>query len=341
MDIIPIWKDYPITISTTEDYVDYTIRQGSSSGTVIYSGRAFKLPGATSVRIVPNEICAPYVAVTGAPPIPTPIAPDDDLGIPIPVQTTRMARLFTLTEANGTTHEFVFQADYSHNMVPHATNAPITGRVDRTQVLFVAGYKQAIISEFMIRLFNASGDQINEFNYPVSGGYAMGFYLRGKLFDGAARILAYAQNSMAVYYDLVDACDPYILYYVNAYGGWDSLLVDGTVKRTDDYSRTTFKQAYSTQSKQNGVLERGTVCLQNDITRKYTLVTGWLTDDQASRMHHLLGSTNVYLLDRDSNQYLPVVLTNSSCEYKTFRNQGAKLVNYTIEATVAQNFTRR
>lgn len=139
-------------------------------------------------------------------------------------------------------------------------------------------------------------------------------------------------------YEIVGTCWEYMLAYVNAFGAWDTLLVEGATKQTDEYTRTTFKQAYRTSA---SAMPRGTVVIQNDIEKKYTLVTGWLSDDQASRMHHLLGSTNVYLYDRVERRYIPVVLTNSSCEYKTYRNQGAHMVNYTIEATVAQNFTRR
>ena len=338
MDIIPIWKDYPITIATTADYVDYTITMGADSGTVIYSGRAYKLPGATAVVIIPNEVCAPYVAVTGAVPIPDPIPPDDDPDSFERFTAEGMTREFTLTEANGTAHPFVFQADYSHVIPLHATPAPINGKVDRKQVILASFYTTR-----NGRVYYGIYDQRGrgEEGYAFAEGYSTCLLLRGKVLQKAARIVMYAQNTPAVAYDVVDECLPYTLYYVNAFGGWDSLIVDGAVKKTDDYDRTTFKQAYLTVPQVNGVLERGTVCLQNDITRKYTLVTGWLTDDQASRMHHLLGSTNVYLRDADTNEYLPVVLTNSSCEYKTYRNNGAQLVNYTIEATVAQNYVRR
>jgi hypothetical protein len=34
----------------------------------------------------------------------------------------------------------------------------------------------------------------------------------------------------------------YVLYYSNAYGGWDSLLVTGTTKKTDDIEHLTYKK---------------------------------------------------------------------------------------------------
>ena len=153
-------------------------------------------------------------------------------------------------------------------------------------------------------------------------------------------------------YKVIETCARYILYYVNAFGSWASMIVEGTAKETDEYTRTTYKRSYETdyETIRKSVQPRGTVELQNDYSKKFSLVTGWLTDEQAGRMHHLLGSTNVYLYDRQGSgwdngptvgEFIPVVLTDSSCEYKTYRNQGARLVNYTIEATVAQNYLRR
>ena len=58
-------------------------------------------------------------------------------------------------------------------------------------------------------------------------------------------------------------------------------------------------------------------------------------------MHHLLNSTEVYLYDILKDQMIPVVLTNSTSEYKTYRNNGYKLFNYTIEVSYANDRIRR
>ena len=336
MDIIPIWKDYPITITTNDPYVDYTISLGvGGRDGVIYSGRAYKLPGATTVRIVPNEVCAPYVST------------NDRLYVYEDYLLGRMAQVFTLS-APGKNYSvtFAFGADRTYTLpIVGRSNDPITGRM---------GYDAPIpISAYNVH-YNPNDDNTLFFGYTLSAANGYSTFiskLTGALsIESSTKFLRYpSYEKLEVYgsapdpieYRLLDICAKYYLYYINAYGAWDAFMIEGAGKKTDDYNRTTFEQSYSTVPPTDGVLERGTVCLQNDITRKYTLVTGWLTDDQASRMHHLLGSTNVYLLDVEENRYLPVILTNSSCEYKTYRNQGAQLVNYTIEATVAQNFTRR
>ena len=67
--------------------------------------------------------------------------------------------------------------------------------------------------------------------------------------------------------------------------------------------------------------------------------TGLLNDDEASRMHHLLNSTEVYLYNMNSGEMIPVTLNNTQTEYKTHKGNGA--ITYTIEATLAQDRIRR
>ena len=89
------------------------------------------------------------------------------------------------------------------------------------------------------------------------------------------------------------------------------------------------------------VQNRGTQNYANEIVKSYNLVTGWLSDEEASRMHHLINSTEVYLYDIITQEMTPVVIPSTSCEYKTYKNNGCKLVNYTIKVDVAHNRVRR
>ena len=136
-------------------------------------------------------------------------------------------------------------------------------------------------------------------------------------------------------------CAEYVLHYVNAYGGWDSLLVGGNGKATDSIKHyetgvvalNSANNAESRRTKRNYV---------NNLTRKYTFHTGVLTEEQSSRMHHLLESPLVFLQILDEGgQWYPVILTGNTCEFKTYRNNGNKLMEYTIEAELAENRMRR
>ena len=58
-------------------------------------------------------------------------------------------------------------------------------------------------------------------------------------------------------------------------------------------------------------------------------------------MHHLIGSTEVYMYDLENGDMIPVVLTTNDCRYKTYGTEGNKLMSYEIGVRVAHNRIRR
>ena len=77
------------------------------------------------------------------------------------------------------------------------------------------------------------------------------------------------------------------------------------------------------------------------MTTQYTLYTDYLTDDEASKMYNLLESVNVYLHDLETNKIIAVNITNSTCDYKTFTNNGKKKFYYTINVEESQTKMRK
>ena len=138
-------------------------------------------------------------------------------------------------------------------------------------------------------------------------------------------------------FKVVTECAKYALYYVNAHGGWDCFLIEGNTLEADSLKRYTREMVYDNRDIQN----RGIQNYVNEIDKVFTFHTGWLLDDQGERMHHLINSTDVYMYDIASQEMIPVIIPTTSCEYKTFKNQGNRLVNYTIQVQVAQNRIRR
>ena len=138
-------------------------------------------------------------------------------------------------------------------------------------------------------------------------------------------------------FQVVTECAKYALYYVNAHGGWDCFLIEGNTLEADTLKRYTREMVYDNRDIQN----RGIQNYVNEITKGFTFHTGWLLGDQGERMHHLINSTDVYLYDIANEQMIPVIIPTTSCEYKTYKNQGNRLVNYTIQVQIAQNRIRR
>ena len=129
----------------------------------------------------------------------------------------------------------------------------------------------------------------------------------------------------------------WVFYYVNAYGGWDSLLIEGNTIETDSLKRHTREMEYDNRDIKN----RGRQNYVNEITKSYTLHTSWMSDAESLRMHHLLNSTEVYLFNINTGDMIPVTLNNTTTEFKTYKNNGGRMVNYTIDATLAQDRIRR
>ncbi len=172
------------------------------------------------------------------------------------------------------------------------------------------------------------GDFENSFNNDFL------HYYYGNVHSDADMIL----NVNNVYrYNVINSCKQYCLYYLNARGGWDSLLVDGKAIRTDKYTNYTYSQNYSNINKANW----GLINYRKDVNPTWQLSTGYLMDSQAEKMHNILGSTKVYLHDLESNEIHSVIVNNNNCEYKTFNNQGRKMFVYTIEVEASQKQERR
>ena len=139
-----------------------------------------------------------------------------------------------------------------------------------------------------------------------------------------------------VYYP-VGACYRYALYYVNAYGGWDQFLLEGNDLEADELTRYIHEVVYDN----NQLVSRGKVNFVNEVNKTWDLHSGLLTDDQASRMHHLINSPMVYLCYIPTGDMIPVTMKTNTCEYKTFKNQGNRFAQYTLQVEIAQNRIRR
>jgi hypothetical protein len=89
------------------------------------------------------------------------------------------------------------------------------------------------------------------------------------------------------------------------------------------------------------ISNRGRRNYVNEVDKQFTLHTAVMTDVQSKAMHHLIESTNVYLYDIAQDQMIPVIVTDSALQYKTYRNNGNRMVSYDINVQVAQDRVRR
>lgn len=326
----PIWKDYFVTLGTSSDgsAIKFRLVQGSA---VIYTGKAYPRPGSTQVSVRINDILADHFSRA----LPT---EDEDLyGITITIQKYANSSWTTLYQA-------VFTRDWSYdNGFTPITDTPVVPVVpilNPLQYLPLWGYGGVWEADLIIAP-NSPGDFCNDFNNDFLYYGATTIHLSSDEGDGDFTFLDLSQydNLVAVQangitYQVADMCGGFVLYYLNAYGGWDSLPVQGRTIRTDTYARNNREFIYNNRT----YPARGTDNYATEVTEKYTLNIGPLTTEQSANMHHLLGSTFVYLHDIAKGRIHPVVLTNGAEEHKT---AAGSLHFYEVEATLAQNRLRR
>lgn len=127
-------------------------------------------------------------------------------------------------------------------------------------------------------------------------------------------------------------CGDYAIYYLQRNGGWAAFLIEGNSKKTDRYEKYSYNMAFDNNK---AMFEESTYHLQ--ITAEWQLSTGWLTDEQAENLaFNLIPSNRVFLHDLNKDKIIPVIVSNDSIDYKTFKNTGRQLVRYDITLTESQ-----
>lgn len=323
MAIIPLWRD----ISFQSQSSSLIFRVYDSADNLIYEGYAVEREAGDGVEVRLNDIFA------------------DDMQMR---QLTLSANETTISESNkgyarfrvyadGSNAVYEVVADYSYQNMPEIPTAPIRLLLDRRQ-------------HFVLTSWDVS-NTTNIYGMSSNGGYTRISYFNGPQTKSLPLTSASAYSGLQIkktgfttlIYDIKDTCADYVLHYVNAFGGWDSLVMLGRCAIKEDYTRHSVGRMYrdvasASTSRGNEV---GKVIIANEVSKKWTLRTGLLTDDESSRMFHLLGTPRAILEDLNTGELFPVVISNSSYEEQTFRGNGNRMAQYEINVELAQQHIRR
>ena len=318
MALIPIWKDKVSDLLMSS--AEFRIRTG---GETIYSGKSIARPGESSAKVRVNDICADYLVNA----LPT---------ITDRTFTSFGLQAFSVQKKSGGSWGVVESIDfyndwsYDYGFTGDVLSDPINGKV--TADMFIL-YSKKNISANISAVYRKNDGTTTTRTTTISPTPDHGTCC----FDAGAVSSANRVAISGTYYPIVADCYKFALYYVNAYGGWDQLLVEGNGTETDSLERHIREQEYDNTN----IVNRGKVNYVNEVTKSWTLNTGLLNDAEAGRMHHLINSPMVYLCLIASSTFIPVVITTNTCEYKTYRNQGNKMFNYQLTIELAQNRIRR
>lgn len=317
MPFAPIWKDRIVTLAAGADSADFEIRIGSTAGELIYSGRAYARPGAADVVARINDVCADYLAST---------LPASSF----PPPSSRIAETFVTVVGGSAVDTVTFVADWSYDQLRTITAStplsdPILPELDPRQPFLVSylGTPGAVTLTFQdnttqtVALSDAG---------PATAVVDLANY------DGLASL-----TFNGITWKVAENCSRFLVAYFNAFGGWDTLVLDGIPVRRDDLVRHTIDTDYDNAD----AGARGRRDYAIEVSPAWTLRTGILTDAQSEKMHHLLNSPDVYLLDFADMVWRPVVLTDTTHDEQTYRSNGRRPAVYEFNAQLAQERFRR
>lgn len=316
----PIWKDVELIIPRQQSddlYVSYRlIIEGTDE--VIYNGNAYLKNGSAQVRV--NDIVKNYI--------------DEkyDINGAQWQDNNAYANILFQVEEDG---------EYQDYMVLRAYN-DWSYDTDRTSVFAsdpiskVLDYRQ----HFVFTIHNRFDSFESKIQTDLSDGD--GFYkvINNQMVTETIRDL---HNLDSVYLiDLVSReeiefevkCtkNKYCLYYKNLYGGFDSILLNRTSKKllttkSDEYITNELNISGKHQKKQ----------YERTVQRKWQLHTNLMNDAQSDKIRHIALTNCAWLQNLETGETVPVNVTDSTTQVKTFINNGRKVINYEITIEEALN----
>ena len=177
--------------------------------------------------------------------------------------------------------------------------------------------------------FRCRGEN-TDLSRPINGRYVAGMYKMDTTVDGKSGTVTNSLNGDN--YNVLADCGEYALYYLNAYGGWDALLIDGTVLKKSTITQYTTDRNYN-----NNSIEFEQTKYINEIQDAYEINTGFLTDEQAANLSkNLIPSKEVYLHFISDNKIIPVLITDTSVTYQTYQTNNLQMPQYKINVNESQ-----
>ena len=165
---------------------------------------------------------------------------------------------------------------------------------------------------------------------PINGRYVAGMYKMHTSVNGQSGTVTNSLTDGS--YNVLADCGDYALYYLNAYGGWDALLIDGTALKKSTITQYTTDRNYN-----NNSIEFEQTKYINEIQDAYEINTGFLTDEQAANLSkNLIPSKEVYLHFISGNKIIPVLITDTSVTYQTYQTNNLQMPQYKISVKESQ-----
>lgn len=334
----PIWKDIEYVFGSSQ-MVEYSVYQTikvrigntvADMDTLIFKGRSCKRPNSEANSILVNKICQNYLE--------SPTLKKEAVGV------GGGYGVFKLKSGEGTityrTYRFINDWSYSNDFATGLLSRPILndrtvyknqllpftvfGAAEKVEISYGINYKEDYTDEY--------GKPVPNWNSVVTAKNSV----ETEIFPYTGRTagaVSYTIND--VVYPIGKDCEvQYVLYYVNPWGGYDWFPIKGKVDENDEITQYTYTQNYNNTTWDFG--KRRYLC---NIKKKYSLNTNWMKEEEAARMWYLLQSNTVYLHNLQTNEIQPVIITNSTTDYKK-RTMRSSRISYKIDVELSQTRER-
>lgn len=328
----PIWKPYEISIGLeASQSVLFRVRLGRGpGGQILFTGRAYaKTPDAGEVKVVLNDVFANYVSM----PFPQLVAGVHQFS----KGGTR--GFFVEAKENGqnwTAVESVFfSADWSYDDAKAwVDEKPLTAvasrQVSANQYLFIT-----VVECFGVKIHGTRKDGstyvVSSTLFTTESTGTAAFRLSDFASEADVLQVYCVVDTGEVATDLVfevGGCYRYSLYWVNDRGGWMQTPL-AAVRWGRDIERTLLDGEASVEVIRNGITKRATIC------------SPLMSDEESAAFADVVSSTNVVLYDSEKDTWVPVVVTDTTMEIQKYRTNGAKMSKYTLAVQVAEKFERK
>ena len=142
-------------------------------------------------------------------------------------------------------------------------------------------------------------------------------------------------------------CSKYPVYtiaWLNPYGAYESQSFGMVSKKMLEMEKKSFEQtdyrinaSGEVSYSENNVFYGGKRGFANKVKVSMNLTTELLTDDEYTWLADLFKSTDVYIYDTVNSKFLPVIIRESSYEYRTYLNSRLQPIKFTVELSADHN----
>lgn len=305
MIVRPIWMDTILEVE--ENVFEYSIEVDE---TQIFKGKSYKRPRDMVNKIKINKICENYLS--------------NDIGNLIDVIND---------EPNG--------SNYANNNGVKTFKVKDKDGVVVEEYSFVYDWSyDEVWAKRIETVFGGSNTTYLNLDRPINNRYAAGMWkFSSKISQYSNDFQMFIETQFSpVSPNIEDGCKGnYALYYLNSYGGWNSFLFEGEVKKEDKIAQYTTDKTYN-----NTTADFEMNRYISEIQTSYECNTGWLTDEQAANFaKNLLGTNKCYLHNLAENKIIPVIIEDTAAPYQTYSSNGNMMAQYTIKIKTSQTRIRR